>query len=1196
MSPRRFALRQKSSRAGPAGPAGMTYQRTYNSSILSSPTNCFTSAVAICEPVTAGDRAKSVVVSSGRVVCNRWLSREAERCCDEQVIAELGCSPAQYARSLLSVIESKHQLQPIPVFPGMKPVEITTQRMERIMSLKTGLKKQTPLWCWLVVALAIVVLPGSKAQSTVDEAATNDAFVSLAFDIDSVDAVPEIEEVKTLIRLDQSFIPSPDMVLAADTVLAYVADKEVTVADICFEGFQRLERDPDLSPELRQQILQARINERLPAYLCDEVVLYKFQRTVSPARQAEIRNRSESSFAAFWRKTQDDMKLKNVNELVADGNSIEILHDAFIRRQIAKGYSRSMPAELLLRNTAALELYCRQLLFEARLRQKLSLTIQETSLPSALMSLEDKYRVQISRDAIYALDKSVTAQFIDQPLLDVIKAIVEPHGFQVAIGKEEVVLTAKPQDQPVAETPKSAPLQNSDIIMVTRNGSKEAVQAKPTDAVKMHGIAVGGNSELVGTFNYEEPRGKSGEPDDHANSPTIQAARYESIVSSKRRLSPGMAPKESTIIPDLDMPPAIQQSSDPLVKQVWQMRESIRKRLLSTYEYTPWQIMQGLNGLRRDFDLKHEGKVVNGLKWIQTGPLFEDEPWFQKTALGGQAHPYSKPYAFQGHINQFAAILAVCDVPLNTQFGTPDGPITMADMVKHAQMTANETEEVCWTLQLLCKYLPPDAEWINAKGEKWSMERLVKTTMLKATASGAPNGGTFGLFALAVARNEYQRTGKPLSGVWLDADKTIQKHLQIVHAQRNSTGSLSSNYFRGGEEKKDFDKRLASRGALLEFLLMAVSDEQLKEDWVRQAVAATVKDLDDNRNSFLSCSPLFAATNALSIYLDRIAVAAVANVKPAAKEVPVEERLDLCTYPVADLVVYRKSAISNVSRTTQQPEAAGTDPSATLAIPPEKPAIDVLPHPSQGTLDMTTYQVDFAQLTELIKATVQPETWDSPGNATIGIDKQSLSIVIRQTGACTTRLRSWIMRLRDAQDQSVRIECRILELSNDEDSKWVKEQISLHELQGRTRWALLSQQRSEAFQASLTDRKAIVLHAPRVLTISGQSANLQIGSVDSNNEAAPGIRMELTPHLLADNTVIRLQHSFCIGPFSVEMPRPVESLVGSGQTLVWLVGNGDRTEQAETATHYLLLLTPEYVSRGEEVEHVGDPRSDAVSP
>ena len=127
--------------------------------------------------------------------CNRWLSREAERCCDEQVIAELGCSPAQYARSLLSVIESKHALQPIPVFPGMKPVEITTQRMERIMSLKTGLKKQTPLWCWLAVTgLAIVVLPGAIAKPQSDESVVEAQPVEMGLPQETKAAdVPEVE-------------------------------------------------------------------------------------------------------------------------------------------------------------------------------------------------------------------------------------------------------------------------------------------------------------------------------------------------------------------------------------------------------------------------------------------------------------------------------------------------------------------------------------------------------------------------------------------------------------------------------------------------------------------------------------------------------------------------------------------------------------------------------------------------------------------------------------------------------------------------------------------------------------------------------------------------------------------------------------------------------------------------------------------
>jgi len=94
---------------------------------------------------------------------NRRLSREAERCCDEQVIAEMSCSPAQYARSLLRVIESRQQLRAVPVFPGMKPVEITSRRMERIMSLKQGSRKRTPILCWVVLlALALLVLPGGS--------------------------------------------------------------------------------------------------------------------------------------------------------------------------------------------------------------------------------------------------------------------------------------------------------------------------------------------------------------------------------------------------------------------------------------------------------------------------------------------------------------------------------------------------------------------------------------------------------------------------------------------------------------------------------------------------------------------------------------------------------------------------------------------------------------------------------------------------------------------------------------------------------------------------------------------------------------------------------------------------------------------------------------------------------------------------
>ena len=92
----------------------------------------------------------------------RLVKHEAERCCDEEVIAELAMKPARYARALLDVLDLKHILKPVPVLPGVKPVEITSNRLERIMLLRQGCRKRTPWWCWLAMLLtAALTLPGA---------------------------------------------------------------------------------------------------------------------------------------------------------------------------------------------------------------------------------------------------------------------------------------------------------------------------------------------------------------------------------------------------------------------------------------------------------------------------------------------------------------------------------------------------------------------------------------------------------------------------------------------------------------------------------------------------------------------------------------------------------------------------------------------------------------------------------------------------------------------------------------------------------------------------------------------------------------------------------------------------------------------------------------------------------------------------
>ena len=119
----------------------------------------------------------------------RVTTREAERCCDEEVLGELNCDPASYARALLDVLDLKSQLKPVPVFPGVRPVDVTSQRLERIMTLRQGCQRRSPWWCWLVaLGAAALTLPGAAfvvVGEDVDPAVAGSAALSSNGDVPS---------------------------------------------------------------------------------------------------------------------------------------------------------------------------------------------------------------------------------------------------------------------------------------------------------------------------------------------------------------------------------------------------------------------------------------------------------------------------------------------------------------------------------------------------------------------------------------------------------------------------------------------------------------------------------------------------------------------------------------------------------------------------------------------------------------------------------------------------------------------------------------------------------------------------------------------------------------------------------------------------------------------------------------------------
>ncbi len=932
-------------------------------------------------------------------LCNRWLSREAERCCDEQVIAELGCSPAQYARSLLSVIESKHQLQPVPVFPGMKPVEITTQRMERIMSLKSNLKKQTPLWCWLAVAaLAIIVLPGAVAKTT---------------------------------RHDEPSVLAPLFV----------------------------------EPRSHESHGDSKVRSKHKG-------------------QVRLRAFKGNTFSS-------DRDLRE--HLLSKRNVWNFIGEAFEPGTIQA-------------DTEALKDYYRNVGF---------------------------FDVEVTGEPLFSLDRSSVC--LDYTLTEGrqyrLRDILCEGNKRIASSDLLGEIALKPGDHyNAAEVAEGVRRMRDRYIRADDNPPQ--INPVPRLNEEM------GILDLV--FEIEETN----------ESPTSSPA-------SEPLMRPVNDEPGVTNVSIRPVPTAIAASADLLLQLVWEAREQVRRRLLPTTDHTPWQIMSGIEGLRRDMLLKDDKTTVNALQWIQAGPQYQGESWFEKTEHGGRAHPFSKPYWFEGHVNQFLSKFAACRLPLDTHFGTPDGPITIQDMINHAKMVVNDKEEVSWTLLALCRYLPPDTKWTNAKGEEWSIERLVDIEVGKTVGGPtSPNGGTDGLYALAIARNEYLKTGKPLEGVWLKADEKIRKYIEVAKSQQNPDGTLSSDFFRSSKRKDDFDKRLVSSGHLLQFLMHAVSDEQLNEEWIRRAVEATASDIQVNRKEYVSCGPLFTATEALTTYLERVTKTSIGCAPRSSKseetsveslnsstepstDVPVvsaepsrDDRLILITYNVADLIAQFKT---------------------------------------------TDAEMDFSPLVELIRTSIEPESWET-GRGAIFANKKTVFLVIRQTQTGHDGIAKIIWQLRKSYD-SVKVTCRLIKLTADSQLKGLEDKCSLHSLSDDQRWALLTKSRSESLQKFLADEKAEVLSCPTIMTISGQPALVQVATKDG--AALTGFQLSANPHLIADSSVIRLSHSVTVGELAKDAQAAVhESLVGSGQTLLLVIEQPGKVDGQPD--RFVVMLTPEHVKEEEE--------------
>jgi hypothetical protein len=260
----------------------------------------------------------------------------------------------------------------------------------------------------------------------------------------------------------------------------------------------------------------------------------------------------------------------------------------------------------------------------------------------------------------------------------------------------------------------------------------------------------------------------------------------------------------------------------------------------------------------RAIDYICEGKPVKGL-------TFEETPYGidVKTVPGdGNA---------QGHQDQFIAEMAQWGMPPSHKFKIHGRDYTFADFHRHSKMRASvkENQELSWAILIIGEYYGTDISWTNAKNEMLAFEDIVRYELGQPIDTAAC-GGTHRLFGLTWVYHRHLQKGGKTAGVWQEVAAKIDDYKKKAFEYKNRDGSFSTNYVSSPGQAKETGMRIGSTGHVLEWLALAMNDQELKSRWMQDAADALVKMILDNRADPIEGGALYHAAHGLHIYYNRL--------------------------------------------------------------------------------------------------------------------------------------------------------------------------------------------------------------------------------------------------------------------------------------------------------------------------------------
>jgi hypothetical protein len=294
-------------------------------------------------------------------------------------------------------------------------------------------------------------------------------------------------------------------------------------------------------------------------------------------------------------------------------------------------------------------------------------------------------------------------------------------------------------------------------------------------------------------------------------------------------------------------------------------------RHLDSKDQAAWQVVHGALAFGRPFQIYHDGKLVGAIDYLFAGGQLRG--WNLRPGDHGlEAVLEAGSNTGQGHEDQWLGYLSQCGLSADEKLVVGDKTFTVRDLVTQAQWDIYDGMEATWTLMAFSTYLPLDAEWTAKDGTKWNIPRIVGMES-KQNLDDSACGGTHRMYALAVALNRYLESGGKVSedpnDPWFQAKKKIDDAVATVRSYQQPDGSFSTNYFARPGTSPDISLRISTTGHALEFLTVALPDEELQKPWVTRAVVHLLDSLERTQKFDLECGALYHAAHALELYRTR---------------------------------------------------------------------------------------------------------------------------------------------------------------------------------------------------------------------------------------------------------------------------------------------------------------------------------------